>query len=416
MSQAPKPPNYRPQTQPDQHCGNCEMYDDGLCWGYGNFPVEANYVCDSWAPESRSEVQMSEQRRDFSQAERDKLAKSGAALPDGSFPIVTAEDLKNAIQAVGRASDKVAAVAHIKKRAKALGASDLIPEDWRAIAGLPPEGSPAEEEEETQSQEEVEEQGGENTGACSTCEGLGVSGGENCPTCDGTGKATETVGGQQQNAASPELEKRKARFAMLEGTMERRSFAADVELRKTSSGGLKFTGYASVTETPYEVMDFQETIARGAFKRTLADKAHVVFLINHEDLPLASTESGTMTLTEDVRGLKVDAEFEPTDPDVQRIVPKLARGDLKEMSFAFRATQQDWDEGRTNRLIREVTMHRGDVSLVTHGANSATSASLRSAELRSEGVAEPVEVVSKPLRRSNVEWAKGRRAKHRRSR
>src|SRR5271166_4673980 len=74
-----------------------------------------------------------EQRRDFSDDERAKLAKEGKALPDGSYPIVTVGDLKNAIQAVGRASDPGAAKAHIKKRAAALGATDLLPEDWRSF-------------------------------------------------------------------------------------------------------------------------------------------------------------------------------------------------------------------------------------------------------------------------------------------
>src|SRR5271165_5723689 len=76
-----------------------------------------------------------EQRRDFSDAERKKLAASGAALPDGSFPIVNVSDLKNAISAYGRAGNKAAAKAHIIKRAKALGRSDLIPEDWRSEDG-----------------------------------------------------------------------------------------------------------------------------------------------------------------------------------------------------------------------------------------------------------------------------------------
>lgn len=68
--------------------------------------------------------------RDFSAEERQRLAKSGEAMPDGSFPIVTRDDLENAIRAIGRASDPAAAKAHIKKRAKALGASDLIPDEW----------------------------------------------------------------------------------------------------------------------------------------------------------------------------------------------------------------------------------------------------------------------------------------------
>jgi hypothetical protein len=70
--------------------------------------------------------------RDVSAEERKKLADEGKALPDGSFPIANISDLRNAIQAVGRASDPEAARAHIKKRAKALGREDLVPEDWAA--------------------------------------------------------------------------------------------------------------------------------------------------------------------------------------------------------------------------------------------------------------------------------------------
>lgn len=71
--------------------------------------------------------------RDVSTEERKKLAEEGNALPDGSFPIANVDDLKNAIQAIGRASDPEAAKAHIKKRARELGAEELIPEDWSVI-------------------------------------------------------------------------------------------------------------------------------------------------------------------------------------------------------------------------------------------------------------------------------------------
>ena len=69
-------------------------------------------------------------KREFSEEERKKLAQEGKALPDGSFPIESEEDLKNAIHAYGRASDKEAAKKHIIARAKALGLMNLIPEDW----------------------------------------------------------------------------------------------------------------------------------------------------------------------------------------------------------------------------------------------------------------------------------------------
>lgn len=64
---------------------------------------------------------------------RKRLAKEGKALPDGSFPIRNATDLRNAIKSYGRASvGKRAKVRrHIVKRAMALKKRDLIPEDWK---------------------------------------------------------------------------------------------------------------------------------------------------------------------------------------------------------------------------------------------------------------------------------------------
>lgn len=66
--------------------------------------------------------------RKFTPEERKKDAKSGKAMPDGSFPIENAKDLKNAIKAHGRARDPKAAKRHIKKRAKELGLENLTPE------------------------------------------------------------------------------------------------------------------------------------------------------------------------------------------------------------------------------------------------------------------------------------------------
>jgi hypothetical protein len=69
-------------------------------------------------------------KRERSMETRRRLAESGQAMPDGSYPIVTAEDLRNAIQAVGRAKDYEAARRHIMRRARALGMTDMLPEEW----------------------------------------------------------------------------------------------------------------------------------------------------------------------------------------------------------------------------------------------------------------------------------------------
>jgi Caudovirus prohead serine protease len=67
-------------------------------------------------------------KREVSRKERTALASSGAALPNGSFPIANRSDLSNARQAVGRAKNPGVARAHIKQRATALGVT--LPDSW----------------------------------------------------------------------------------------------------------------------------------------------------------------------------------------------------------------------------------------------------------------------------------------------
>ena len=70
------------------------------------------------------------EKREFTDAERADAADAGQAMPDGSYPIKTVKDLKNAIQSYGRAKDPAKVKAHIIARAKALGKESMIPENW----------------------------------------------------------------------------------------------------------------------------------------------------------------------------------------------------------------------------------------------------------------------------------------------
>jgi hypothetical protein len=67
---------------------------------------------------------------------RQKLAKEGKALPDGSYPITNIDSLKDSIQAYGRGkpSKRAAIRRHIMKRARVLDRADLIPEKWKAMS------------------------------------------------------------------------------------------------------------------------------------------------------------------------------------------------------------------------------------------------------------------------------------------
>jgi hypothetical protein len=72
-------------------------------------------------------------KRDRTATQREEAAADGAAMNDGSFPIKTVADLRNAIKAVGRAKNPATARRHITQRAKALGREDLLPDTWKGI-------------------------------------------------------------------------------------------------------------------------------------------------------------------------------------------------------------------------------------------------------------------------------------------
>lgn len=149
--------------------------------------------------------------------------------------------------------------------------------------------------------------------------------------------------------------------------------------------GVKVSGYAAVFNQEADIGGyFREVIKPGAFSKALS--GDVPFLINHAGLPLARTRSGTLKLSEDSHGLRIETELAADDPDVMRIVPKMKRGDLDKMSFAFRATVQRWDDTQDPplRTVEEVELY--DVSVVTDPAYEGTEIGLRSLEAaRKEG-------------------------------
>ena len=70
------------------------------------------------------------EKRAFAAAERAKDARSGVAMPDGSYPIKSVEDVENAVRDYYRSGEKPEIKAHIIARAKAIGAENALPKDW----------------------------------------------------------------------------------------------------------------------------------------------------------------------------------------------------------------------------------------------------------------------------------------------
>lgn len=149
---------------------------------------------------------------------------------------------------------------------------------------------------------------------------------------------------------------------------------------RAEADGIRVEGYAAVFGQEADIAGmFREVIERGAFKDAIG-RDDVVFLINHEGLPLARTRSGTLKLYEDEKGLRIETMLDPDDPDVKSIAGKMKRGDLDKMSFAFRADVQEWDESSEIplRTIKQASLY--DVSVVTTPAYEGTEIGLRSLE------------------------------------
>ncbi|WAX93188.1 HK97 family phage prohead protease [Aminobacter sp. NyZ550] len=149
---------------------------------------------------------------------------------------------------------------------------------------------------------------------------------------------------------------------------------------RADADGVKVAGYAAVFNQVTEIGGyFREVFLPGAFDKSIG-KEDVPFLIQHRDLPLARTRSGTLKLSADGHGIKMESTLDPNDPDVARIVPKMKRGDLDKMSIAFRAVKERWDDTQDPplRTVEEAILF--DVSIVTDPAYQGTDIGLRSLE------------------------------------
>lgn len=189
------------------------------------------------------------------------------------------------------------------------------------------------------------------------------------------------------------------------------------EVRAADDGNVKVSGYAAIFDEEADLGYFREVIRKGAFKDVISRGDDVRFLINHDGLPLARTASGTLTLKEDKRGLWMEATLKASDPDVMRITPKMERGDLNQMSFAFtifpngEVTWTDRAEGDEIVSVREVKKvgQVYDVAIVTFPAYAGTEIALRSREEARKAKAPGNATAAGLLRRKLSLDLKGRR-------
>ncbi|WP_338699192.1 HK97 family phage prohead protease [Streptomyces sp. Q6] len=175
---------------------------------------------------------------------------------------------------------------------------------------------------------------------------------------------------------------------------ERRRLSLDtahVTLRADETGGQRFAGYAAVFNSRTAIGNplrwgFYEEIAEGAFTKTLSE-GDARMLIDHDSYYVVSRMSaGTLSLSEDGRGLAVDSALDTRLSYVQDLAVNLENRNVTGMSFGFYVVKDEWNQEEIEvegadpvpvdvRVIREVRLI--EVSAVTFPAYPETEAELK---------------------------------------
>lgn len=184
---------------------------------------------------------------------------------------------------------------------------------------------------------------------------------------------------------------------------------AEFEMRATEDGdGRTLEGHAAVWDTPTRISgwegEFDEQIARGAFKKTLRERMPVLQFDHGHDARTGSVPIGKIeTLREDAHGLYVKARLFD-NPVVEPIRQAIEGGAINGMSFRFQVVRDDWtepsDKDRSKgavprRTVREVRLF--ELGPVVFPAYPTTSVGVREQNPMAEGIAQGIrDAMGKP--------------------
>lgn len=152
--------------------------------------------------------------------------------------------------------------------------------------------------------------------------------------------------------------------------MENREFrqVKDYEIRQIQdSNTTEIDGYIAKFDSPTELFDgFYEQIDRGAFDNTLRDGHNIFLLYHHQwDKPLASTVTGTLTLSVDNIGLRFNATINDNLSYGKDAIELIRQGLIQGCSFGFTTIRESNEYNSTDdsimRTLLEVNLYEGSI-------------------------------------------------------
>lgn len=161
-------------------------------------------------------------------------------------------------------------------------------------------------------------------------------------------------------------------------TLERRYAAQPVQVRAGGDGSVSIGGYAAVyNKYSQNLGGYVEQVDPGAFRDL--DALDVVCLFNHDDSAVLGRTGVNLTLTSDAAGLDYTCRMFTDDPTAMAIAAKIRNGLVRQSSFGFYATEDEWtltEQGFPLRTVLRATLV--DVSPVTRPAYLDATTGLRS--------------------------------------
>ena len=114
-------------------------------------------------------------------------------------------------------------------------------------------------------------------------------------------------------------------------------------------------------------------LQKGSATKTLESNPHILGLFNHEGMPFSSTRSDpqTLLLKEDDHGVFAQHIVNRDIVRVNDMVQLMEDGIIDGASAGFGVVEQEWlKRGNENvRVVSEISLHRGDMSIVDYGGN-----------------------------------------------
>ena len=323
----------------------------------------------SMTPEEiRLAAYLSEVRAKYSEERLAELGHEGHAIKniDGSysFPVEDREDVESIIHAIAKSDEAMDPVrSFVLSRAADLELMDIVPELWKSA--LSPEAREVADAAEAEAAAEapVEE-----------------------PEVEAEEAETEET--EVDEEARAERKERKPRHRSSPTPREeiRDSIVHfginDLKVTEVRSstgavGQITLEGTPIVYNRSYAVHDmwgtFQETMSSTVCDAVLSSPLRLDcrFLINHDGIPLARTQSGTLELENTREGLRSIVSLDTRQTLASDLAIAIERGDVSQMSCGFIVGDDQWNDDMTTRTINSLS-ELLDVSAVTYPASPTT--------------------------------------------